>query len=280
MQCKKGIKLQDGRVPCGQCMHCRVNAGRAWTSRILMETCTHPGTAWFLTLTYDDDHVPRTIDGIQTLDKKGSRIWIQNAMRDLGAFRYFLVGEYGDITLRPHLHLAVFPQSDSQVSALTRRWDKGHSSAYPLTPERAAYLAQYAAKKLTKDTDERLEPGQEPEFRTSSTRPPLAHAFVSVLVHAYSQGAGKALVEERGDVERSWRIGRRILPVPSYVLRETRRALGIPELHRDRLAHPGYYANRAAEEAATWEPTIATIEEEQMNAKKKANQLRYTTTNV
>lgn len=45
------------RVPCGQCIECRLRYAREWAARCMIEaeasTC-----AWFLTLTYDDTHLP------------------------------------------------------------------------------------------------------------------------------------------------------------------------------------------------------------------------------
>lgn len=261
-------------------MNCRINKQREWASRILLETVTHPHLAWFVTLTYKDEELPVTVDYELTLAKKPTLKWINNLPRTVGPFRYYIVGEYGDESGRPHYHMAVFPEHDSQVRQITAQWSKGFTSAYPITPERAAYLAGYTTKKLTSHTDERLGRDQEPEFRTSSKNPPLAHAFVSTLVSSYSQPAGQKIIEERGDIEKSWRYGSRIYPLPKYVIRKARARLGIPALHRDRLIHNGYYAIHSGEEFAAWEPEIAAVQEEQINAKKKAVKNRYNTKTI
>lgn len=279
MQCKKGITTSSGLVPCGQCMNCRINYSRNWTSRILMEHVAAEVPGQFLTLTYNDDHVPQ-VDGVSTLRKAKTLKWLKNVARDVGPFRYYIVGEYGDESLRPHYHLALFPRSHRQGAAIAQRWKKGFTSTYPLVEERAAYLAQYATKKLTKDTDTRLVGNQEPEFRSSSRSPYLGAAFVPILVQAYRSKGGRQFLDENGDIERSWRIGRRVFPIPRIILRDVRRNLEIPELHEERLCHPGYFGRYATKEAATWEPTIAVVEEGRINAKKKANRLRFTSQTI
>ena len=44
-------------VPCGKCRGCLLDRGRAWADRLLLEYSTNPH-AVFLTLTYDDQHLP------------------------------------------------------------------------------------------------------------------------------------------------------------------------------------------------------------------------------
>ena len=280
MICRKGIEVEGKLVPCGRCLNCRINRQRDWTSRILMEQVTHQGPAYFVTLTYDDNEVPKTIDHVCTLRKSAFTKWVENSRLRSGAFRYYAVGEYGDRTMRPHYHMAIFPRSDSQAADLVDGWKKGFTSSTELSPQRAAYLAQYTTKKLTSHSDERLEAGQEPEFRSGSRRPPLGAAFVPHLVRAYRTSGGQSVLEQRGDIERSWRFGGKIYPIPRAIADRARLDLGIPQLHSERLSHPGYYAAHCEEDHATWEPTVAIAEEMKFHAKKSANSLRYQTINV
>lgn len=274
MKCRKGIKVEGRRVPCGQCISCRVNKGREWTSRILLEAAVSPELPYFVTLTYSDEHVPVTPDGDQTLDKKSILKWVDNTKRNIGPFRYYIVGEYGSNTRRPHYHVALFPGSSNQVAEFTGQWKRGFTSTYPMDTGHAQYLAKYTCKKLTQATDDRLIGDQQPEFRTSSYKPPLADGFVHVLVRAYSSSGAKKIIEERGDIERTWRLGRKVYPLPRNVLRKARIALGIPELHSERLAHPGYFSLHHDREVAEWNPKIAVIEEVRHHAKTQANALK------
>ncbi|AXL15459.1 replication initiator protein [Microviridae sp.] len=275
MLCRKGILLKQTqqRVPCGQCMPCRINTGRKWSGRIMLESAYQytktgfPGE--FITLTYSDENVPVTVEGVQTLAKKPFLIWLHNQRKDLQGFRYYAVGEYGENTHRPHYHLALFPTTYDQCAVLRGRWEKlfGFTSSYPLAPERARYLANYTAKKLTKPTDDRLEPGQEPEFRTSSRKPPIAAHFIEILVSQYSTKKGKAIIEERGDIERVFRWEGRLYPIAPYLLNKARERLGIPLLESERGEHPNYYHYHQVEEAL-WDPSAAHNLEVQLNAKK------------
>ena len=44
-------------IPCGKCIGCRLDYSRQWADRLMMEMKYHD-KAYFLTLTYDDDHIP------------------------------------------------------------------------------------------------------------------------------------------------------------------------------------------------------------------------------
>ena len=46
-------------VPCGHCLACRIARTREWTVRLLHESEFWEDTS-FITLTYDDEHVPVT----------------------------------------------------------------------------------------------------------------------------------------------------------------------------------------------------------------------------
>ena len=49
-------------IPCGQCIGCRIQQREDWTTRIELEARQWPKEqVWFITLTYDDDHVPGMI---------------------------------------------------------------------------------------------------------------------------------------------------------------------------------------------------------------------------
>lgn len=239
-----------------------------------MEWSTTDTQVDFVTLTYDDDHVPRTVEGDVTLDRKDLKRYIRRATEQCGPFRYYAVGEYGDNTRRPHYHMALFPRHNSQSAFITGEWQRGYTSTYPMAASRAAYLAKYTVKKLTDDSDERLKDGQEPEFRTSSINPPIGSAFVSALVRAYRSRAGQKLIAERGDVERSFRFGGKVYPLPRFALTKVRSALGIPELHRDRMAHEGYYSIHAGKDHASWEPEIAIAEKLRYAQKETQNRIR------
>ena len=45
-------------IPCGQCTGCRLRKRKDWATRMELEAYGHDKESiWFITLTYDDDHV-------------------------------------------------------------------------------------------------------------------------------------------------------------------------------------------------------------------------------
>ena len=205
-----------------------------------MEQHAWPERSWFLTLTIDDDHIEVTEDGHPTLRKAPTRQFLANRQKRGPSFRYYLVGEYGDLSLRPHYHLALFPEPGAGPEIVTDYWQYGFTQATEMTRERAGYLAQYTTKKLTKAGDERLERGQEPEFRTSTRKPPIGAAFIQPLVQHYQGKHGSGILAERGDIERTIRFDGRVYPIAPYILDKVRAELGVPLRHADRMCHPGY----------------------------------------
>lgn len=121
-------------LPCGQCIGCRLDYSRGWANRMMLELPYHE-TAYFLTLTYDDDHVPMDMylsvdddgfddDGVVddgaihkhlslTLRPDDLRDFIKR-LRDNQAYHharkisYYAVGEYGSQTARPHYHAIIY----------------------------------------------------------------------------------------------------------------------------------------------------------------------------
>ena len=146
--------------------------------------------------------------------------------------------------------MALFPSQHCKVADLLAYWTKGFTSCTELNHARARYLANYTTKGLTKNTDERLQRDQEPEFRTSSRNPPLGAAFVAVLANHYARGTAKKLLDERGDVERSFRVDGKIYPLGDWALTKLRKLTSIPLLHRDRIkANPNYLDFHETQEA-------------------------------
>lgn len=257
-----------GTHPCGGCIICRKNKGKGWTARILLEDAFNEGFTWFVTLTYDDDHVPKTAQGDLTLAKKQTTQWVRDQVKEHG-FRYYLVGEYGDQTQRPHYHAAIFsPDYTWHIDELLSKWKRrGLTDAHLLQTGSAAYLAQYTTKRLTAADDPRLEPGQEPEFRTSSRVPAIGLTAIPWIASAYETKSGRLILEERGDVERCVRINGRKWPLDSYLLTKLRKQLDIPLSHEERLQHEGYYQWH---QIPAMEQDLPTLEYEVMkHAKRK-----------
>lgn len=148
-------------VPCGQCIGCRLERSRQWAIRLVHEGQLHEDKC-FLTLTYDDKHLP----GGNTLVKSH----FQNFMKRLRkkypdkSIRYFHCGEYGETTKRPHYHAIIYGltfedakfytrnkqgQNIQTSEILDRLWRYGECKIGQVTFESAAYVARYVVKKVT-----------------------------------------------------------------------------------------------------------------------------------
>lgn len=105
-------------IPCGRCIGCRLEYSRQWANRCLLELGYHE-QSWFVTLTYDDVHVPRRYYGAPdtgvalpslSLCKRDIQLFFKRLRKGFPDchIRYFGCGEYGPTTVRPHYHLIVF----------------------------------------------------------------------------------------------------------------------------------------------------------------------------
>ena len=119
-------KSQDSQldflsVPCGKCPKCLNKRANSWIFRMLQEDRMHVNSL-FVTLTYDNDSVPISKSGYMTLDKSDAQKFFKRLRKNTGrkSIRYYLCGEYGSQTFRPHYHAIVFDVSESEVRAAWR----------------------------------------------------------------------------------------------------------------------------------------------------------------
>lgn len=112
-------------IPCGHCRGCRLDKSKYWADRMLLEFATeredYPAkTALFLTLTYDEEHVPwvTCTDGVQrrNLDPSHPQLFLKRVRKFFWdtyhrKLRFYLCGEYGSHTFRPHYHMILFGAS-------------------------------------------------------------------------------------------------------------------------------------------------------------------------
>lgn len=112
MRCLKPYHSQkdDMYYPCGRCFTCKIQRREDWTLRMLHELEFWP-CAMFVTLTYDDEHLPDngnlSPDDLSHFFKRLRR----NIDYQLGKgheIKYFACGEYGPKTHRPHYHAIIF----------------------------------------------------------------------------------------------------------------------------------------------------------------------------
>lgn len=151
-------------------MPCRYNLRRKKTNRLLLEAHGHESNC-FVTLTYEDEHIPRLANGLETLSIRDHQLFLKRLRWWLppSSLRYYIVGEYGETTFRPHYHAALFGIGRDSEEIVQRAWGKGFVHVGDLEKESAQYIAGYVTKKMTNKTDPRLE-GRQPEYARMSNR--------------------------------------------------------------------------------------------------------------
>lgn len=184
----RGEKL---KLPCGQCIGCRLERSRQWAVRCMHEASLYPKNC-FLTLTYDDAHLPPD-GGLQLRDYQ---LFMKRVRREYGSskenpIRFFHCGEYGESLGRPHYHSLLFNHDfdDKKFfserngvrvftsNSLSRLWDKGFSVIGDVTFESAAYVARYVMKKVTGAKADEHYLGRRPEYITMSRRPGIGKGW-------------------------------------------------------------------------------------------------------
>ena len=138
-----GDEWQD--VPCGHCLACRIARTREWTVRLLHESEFWSDTS-FVTLTYDDDHLPSDC----SLVPRDLTLFFKKLRKDLGdrKIKYYACGEYGDTYGRPHYHAIIFGLSPKDKKLIEDNWHKGFVKIGCVTYDSCRYVAGYVQKKL------------------------------------------------------------------------------------------------------------------------------------
>lgn len=138
------------QVPCGRCLECRKLRVNSWYARLLNEK-SHSESALFLTLTYEDTHLPFSDNGLLSLDYSDHQQFIKNLRyvnESEKPIKYFAVGEYGSQTDRPHFHSIIFNVSDK--SLIEKTWKKGQVHVGDVTDASIFYTLKYALKSAGK----------------------------------------------------------------------------------------------------------------------------------
>lgn len=250
-------------LPCGKCAACLCNKREDWATRLCHESSCYGDDVCFLTLTYNDAHLPFTdeqpylLNGLQnprktfdwssgtpTLCLRDVQLFLKRLRRAIEPrkIRYYLVGEYGTQSRRPHYHMLIFGFKPSDLSFwkiikghpvyrsafIESLWTRaayneslGFSTVEDVTPGVVRYCAQYVTKKMiVKSTPDNVMP----EFYRQSVR--NGGIGSSWLRRWYRSIVGITYV--------TYRNGRNILkaPIPRYYV------------HWLRINHPALYLIR------------------------------------
>lgn len=191
------------QVPCGRCPLCLEKKAQQWCFRALAETSCSDSPAYFVTLTYSDEYLPK--DGVTPvhvqlfmkrlrihLDRKGIK----------HNLRYIAVSEYGSSSGRAHYHLLLwnfptcFGTAYSRLKEIESAWRMptgeynpdgspvtkqiGWCYCVPVIQGGVNYVMKYMSKKF--DVPE----GQNPTFLLSSRKDGgIGSQFGKNLKHFY-----------------------------------------------------------------------------------------------
>lgn len=249
MACKKPFTTGGMAFACGQCLPCRIKRRKVWAHRIIMESYCHTENS-FLTLTYANDRLPMMyVSGCQEPVSTLAAVHLQRFLKRLRKavaplrFRFFGVGEYGDVTWRPHYHLILFGMPTCR-RGLTRRdaitkepqafdccdvcrlvhekWGYGHVYLGAVNKDTAEYVAKYTIKKLTSGDDDRLG-GRNPEFSRMSNRRGIGFDALWEI----SDALMKYGLEDRDDVPYALRHGNKHYGLGRYLREKLREQIGM-----------------------------------------------------
>lgn len=205
----RDIAVDGIPFPCGQCLPCRINRRRVWTHRLILELYNHDA-ACFVTLTYDDEHLPSS--GL--LYKPDLQLFLKRLRRSVEPtrIRFYACGEYGSVNMRPHYHLILFGISSDFSSIIDSCWRRGMIHVGECTPDSIQYVAGYVTKKMIKKTD-----GIPPEFATMSRRPGIGFLAVDKLVELFQDPKFCRFFDLKNNFPTGLKHDRKLLPFGRYL---------------------------------------------------------------
>lgn len=196
-------------IPCGHCIGCRLDYSRTWANRCMLELQYHK-SAWFVTLTYDDVHLPHGMyvddDGnlcqSDSLYARDLQLFLKKLRRrcEPATLRFYGCGEYGSQSARPHYHVIIYGLELHDLQLYKRQngyqyytseflsdvWRDDDGDGEPrgfvvvgeVSWETCAYVARYVTKKLGGQLKEVYDKYDiEPEFCRMSRRPGIAAQY-------------------------------------------------------------------------------------------------------
>lgn len=192
-------------IPCGKCIECRLKKTYQWSDRIMLEAEQYNVNS-FITLTYDDNNLPYITlnngDIVPTLRHSDVQKFLKRLRKSCepAKLRFFMCGEYGETTRRPHYHIIIFNYfpddcirlySDNGNTAYTspkleRIWSYGQVVIGQLNPTTARYVSGYLLKKQFENSKNYV---NKPPYISMSKRPGLAHNYYINNRDKLKQGA-------------------------------------------------------------------------------------------
>jgi len=154
----------DLQLPCNKCPSCKLRKAKEWALRLWHESQMHDECC-FVTLTYDDEHLP----AYENLKHRDFQLFMKRLREKYEGRKilYYMCGEYGDRTHRPHYHVVLFNYYPPDAvyhrthnknryyksAELDKLWRCGFTDTSAVTYHSAGYVARYTLKKQLNNTD-------------------------------------------------------------------------------------------------------------------------------
>lgn len=169
--CLNPINIQGTHVPCGKCIECEQRRANEWAFRVMLEAKNKD--SFFLTLTYDDEHLPAN----KSVSKRVAQNFIKSLRQEAGiiGIKYIGCGEYGDFvyrTGRPHYHFCFLgwkPEDLLQTNlfakgykrytskTISKIWKNGFHVIEDVNEKSARYICKYMQKFIFNIEDEEVD---------------------------------------------------------------------------------------------------------------------------
>lgn len=197
-------------VPCGSCLPCRINKKTFWQNRIAYDVMAMNRKclgSTFAGLSIDDSHLTTHFSLVKDdLQKVIKRLRHHSPIK----FKHFSIGEYGDESKRPHYHsILIGVPSELASGVLRKSWNKGFTTAEPVTSGRIRYVVDYL---------DCVSSEGKKKFESLGVVPPF---------NLHSNGIGQSLFDCQRDMimETGHYVSKgKLLPVSQYWLNK----LGVP----------------------------------------------------
>lgn len=158
-------------LPCGKCHDCLSRRISGWSFRLRQQEKVSE-SAHFVTLTYNTDHVPITGRGFMSLDKSDPQKFFKRLRKHAtkrnknhSKISYFLCGEYGEKTNRPHYHAIIY---NANILDIEKAWPLGDIHVGQVSAASIGYTLKYMCKTPSNQIPKHKNDDRQPIFQLMS----------------------------------------------------------------------------------------------------------------
>lgn len=243
----------------------------------MLESFLHEANS-FVTLTLEDEYLALGGDSVSVRETQLFHKRLRELVRP-AQYRHFTVGEYGELTGRPHYHVALFGVRSEHPDGvrgrcgccICRAWRYGDVHAYQLSRFLAQYLAGYVVDKVYAAGPYSRLDGRTKEFQRMSnggrqkTGGIGAPAMRVIADSVVDKETGEIRLVD-GDVHSVFRMDRKLWPMGRYLRQQLRNRLQLGQGE----TKEGAEARRLLEllEFPTWQSREAKEEKREQGARK------------